>query len=38
MKASKSTGLSLWEFIDELQKRDIAVNISVDVVEKSLET
>ena len=37
MKASKNAGLSIWEFIDELQKRDITVNISLDAIEKSLE-
>ena len=36
MKASEVAGLSLWEFIDELQKRDITINISIDAVEESL--
>lgn len=36
MKASEVAGLSLWEFIDELQKRDITINISIDAVEEFL--
>jgi len=36
MKASEVAGLSLWEFIDELQKRDITINV-IDAVEESLE-
>jgi predicted HTH domain antitoxin len=36
MKASEIAGLSLWEFIDELQKRDITINISIDAIEESL--
>ena len=38
MKASEIAGLSVWEFIDELQKRDISVNISFDTMEESLES
>ncbi len=36
MKASEVAGLSIWEFADELQKRDITVNVSLDAVEESL--
>jgi len=36
MKASEVAGLSIWEFIDELQKRDVTINISLDAVEESL--
>lgn len=36
MKASEVAGLSIWEFVDELHKRDITVNISLDAVEESL--
>lgn len=36
MKASEVAGLSLWEFIDELQRRDKTINISLDAVEESL--
>lgn len=36
MKASEVAGLSLWEFINELQRRDITINISTDAVGESL--
>ncbi len=36
MKASEVAGISPWEVIDELQKRDITINI-IDAVEESLE-
>lgn len=36
MKASEVAGLSMWEFIDELRKRDVTLNISLDAVEESL--
>lgn len=32
MKASEVAGLSIWEFADELQKRDITVNVSLGAV------
>jgi len=36
MKASEIAGLSLWEFIDELQKRDVTIKVSLDALEESL--
>lgn len=36
MKASEIAGLSIWELIDELQKRDVTVHVSLDALEESL--
>jgi predicted HTH domain antitoxin len=36
MKASEMAGVSVWEFLDELKKRDIPVNISFKAIEKTL--
>lgn len=33
MKASELAGLSLWEFLDELQERDVTLHISIDTAE-----
>lgn len=36
MKASEKAKTTVWEFLDELDKRKIPLNISMDVVGKSL--
>ena len=36
MKASEAAGLSVWEFLDELKKRDITITISINTVEEPL--
>ena len=36
MKASEIAGLSIWELIDELQKRDVTIHVSLDAIEESL--
>lgn len=36
MKASEVAGLSIWEFIDELQKKGVTISVSLDAVEESL--
>jgi predicted HTH domain antitoxin len=36
MKASEKAEITVWEFLDELDKRKIPLNISMEAVEKSL--
>ena len=36
MKASEIAGVSIWEFLDELEERDISINVSWDTIEESL--
>lgn len=38
MKASEMAGLSIWNFLHELQKKNITINVSLDLEEESLET
>jgi len=36
MRASEIAGVSIWEFLDELEEKDISINISWDTIEESL--
>ncbi|GCC11538.1 hypothetical protein IPdc08_01593 [archaeon] len=36
MKASEKAEISIWEFLDELNRRKISINISMEAFEKSL--
>lgn len=36
MRASEIAGVSVWEFLDELEEKGISINISWDTIEESL--
>jgi len=36
MKASEKAGITVWEFLDELDRRRIPLNVSMEALERSL--